>query len=262
MSFRLYADLGNTTLHLGLWRESWVLERRVSVAELWASGAGADRLRAALADAKLNREACAGALVVAGGAHREELCGAVRDVCGTAPRVLGTDIGVPMRVAYDDPSTLGQDRKLAGYAAARLVGAPCIVLDAGTCITCDVVSDDGELLPIGISAGLPTLAAGLRAATPHLRSALEDALARDLAALRPPAHATADSLAAGLAASVIGASQHLMSTATHALGGSAAELVVTGGDGALVMGGLPGPGMLLPMLILDGLRMLDEAEGA
>ena len=86
-------------------------------------------------------------------------------------------------------------------------------------------------------------------------------MSRNLTALPSPARSTATSLATGLAASIMGATQQLVAAAMRTLGDSAAPLVVTGGDGALVARSLPGTVTLLPMLVLDGLRMLDEAEG-
>jgi type III pantothenate kinase len=68
----------------------------------------------------------------------------------------GIKTGMP--VLYDNPQEVGADRIVNGVAAFSKYGGPCIVVDFGTAINFDVVSERGEymggvLAPgIGISA--------------------------------------------------------------------------------------------------------------
>ncbi len=62
------------------------------------------------------------------------------------PLVIGEDIVVPMKNCYRHPGQVGQDRLVCSYAAKRLYGEPFIVIDFGTAITFDVVSQQGEYL--------------------------------------------------------------------------------------------------------------------
>jgi len=68
----------------------------------------------------------------------------------------GVRTGMPIH--YDNPQEVGADRIVNGIAAFEKYGGPCIVVDFGTAINFDVVSEHGEylggaLVPgIGISA--------------------------------------------------------------------------------------------------------------
>jgi type III pantothenate kinase len=68
----------------------------------------------------------------------------------------GVRTGMPIH--YDNPQEVGADRIVNGIAAYAKYGGPCIVVDFGTAINFDVVSEHGEylggaLVPgIGISA--------------------------------------------------------------------------------------------------------------
>lgn len=60
--------------------------------------------------------------------------------------VLGENIKAPIKNLYNNPKQVGQDRLVNAYAAAKLYGAPAIVVDFGTAITFDVISKKGEYL--------------------------------------------------------------------------------------------------------------------
>ncbi len=63
---------------------------------------------------------------------------------GFKPLVLDTDTPIPVTNRYKTPSTLGKDR-LAGVCGAHELfpDSPALVIDAGTCITYDVVDATG-----------------------------------------------------------------------------------------------------------------------
>ena len=62
---------------------------------------------------------------------------------------------LPIKNGYASPETLGVDR-IAGVCGARQIfsESPCLVIDAGTCITYDFIDQDGTFLGGGISPGL------------------------------------------------------------------------------------------------------------
>jgi type III pantothenate kinase len=68
----------------------------------------------------------------------------VKEVLGTQPLVIGRDVIVPVKNNYKNPRQVGQDRLVGAYAAKKLYGHPCIIIDLGTAITFDVVSAKGE----------------------------------------------------------------------------------------------------------------------
>jgi type III pantothenate kinase len=65
-----------------------------------------------------------------------------------APRICiaGKDFKVPIKNMYRNKKEVGQDRLVNAFAAGRLYGAPCVVVDFGTAITFDIVSAKGEYL--------------------------------------------------------------------------------------------------------------------
>ena len=68
---------------------------------------------------------------------------------------LDHQIKLPFENKYSSPETLGKDR--IALAAAAVYAYPkqnCLVIDAGTCVTYDVVNSESEYLGGGISPGL------------------------------------------------------------------------------------------------------------
>ena len=68
---------------------------------------------------------------------------------------LRGDTPVPLEVCYHTPRTLGADRLAAAVGAATLMpGKNLLVIDAGTCLTYEIVTADGRYLGGNISPGL------------------------------------------------------------------------------------------------------------
>lgn len=67
---------------------------------------------------------------------------------------LSSDLKLPVSIRYRTPETLGGDR-LAGVIGARALypDMPCLIIDAGTCITYDFLTSDGIYLGGNISPG-------------------------------------------------------------------------------------------------------------
>ncbi|MCM8770811.1 MAG: type III pantothenate kinase [Candidatus Omnitrophica bacterium] len=80
------------------------------------------------------------------------------------PYIIGKDIIVPIKNLYRNPKQVGQDRLVNAYAGFKLYGAPLIIVDFGTAITFDTVSQKGEYLGGIIAAGLNT---SLKALSEH-----------------------------------------------------------------------------------------------
>ena len=57
--------------------------------------------------------------------------------------IVGKNIKVPLKSHYAKRQ-IGQDRLVCAYAAQKLYGAPSIVIDLGTAITCDYISKGGD----------------------------------------------------------------------------------------------------------------------
>jgi type III pantothenate kinase len=78
--------------------------------------------------------------------------------------VLGENLHAAMPVRYRDPAQLGQDRLAAAVAAYGHVRGAVVVVDAGTAITVDAVSAEGEFLGGAIAPGPQRAWEGVRAA--------------------------------------------------------------------------------------------------
>ncbi|MDI6794378.1 MAG: type III pantothenate kinase [bacterium] len=60
--------------------------------------------------------------------------------------VVNSSLDIELKLCYDDPSQLGADRLVNVIAARELYGCPAIVIDLGTAITFDCLSQKGEYL--------------------------------------------------------------------------------------------------------------------
>ena len=85
---------------------------------------------------------------------------------------------LPFTVDYTTPDTLGKDR-IAAVAGARAIYPehPILVIDAGTCITYDIITHDNRYLGGGISPGIQMRYKALHTFTgglPLLEGALDD----------------------------------------------------------------------------------------
>lgn len=60
------------------------------------------------------------------------------------PLIIGKDVIVPIENNYRKPEEVGQDRLVCSYAGKVLYGYPSIIIDLGTAITFDVVSESGS----------------------------------------------------------------------------------------------------------------------
>lgn len=83
--------------------------------------------------------------------------------------VLEADTPLPFRSAYRTPQTLGRDRLAAvAGALAFYPGEDCLVVDAGTCITADLLTADGLYRGGNISPGLRMRLAAMHRMTARL----------------------------------------------------------------------------------------------
>ena len=83
------------------------------------------------------------------------------------PSLFGDDISIPLTILTEEPQKVGTDRLLCALGARELVGAPCIVIGAGTAITVDVVDAQGRFAGGAIAPGF-----GLSAKALHRNASL------------------------------------------------------------------------------------------
>ena len=154
-----------------------------------------------------------------------------------------------VRNAYPRPQDLGSDRWMALIAAHQLrPGTHCIV-DAGSAITIDLLSADGQHQGGYISPGYRAMLATLQANT--------DLTPPDHShAHRPhPGHSTADCIRAGINSALIG----LIETVHRNFDHGRSQLILTGGDAPILLPQLPDSTLHIPELVLTGIDTLLRA---
>jgi type III pantothenate kinase len=152
----LVVDVGNTQTHFGTFRDGelvqhwrFATERAETCDELAAKLAGMLALHEVTFP---DLEASIVSSTVP--ALSVEWQGMGRRYLGHDTMAVGPGVRTGMPIRIDNPRELGPDRLVNAVAAFDHIGAACIVVDFGTAITYDVVSDDGALLGALISPGV------------------------------------------------------------------------------------------------------------
>jgi len=148
-----------------------------------------------------------------------------------------------VRIAYEDPASLGVDRFLGMLAAHALFDRDVLVVGVGTALTIDLLARDGLHRGGRIAPSPATMREALHARARHL-----PATGGDFATF---ADNTASALASGCdGAAVALVGQSLAAAAT--LLGASPELVLHGGGAPFLLSRLP-QARHVPKLVLDGL---------
>jgi type III pantothenate kinase len=152
---------------------------------------------------------------------------------------------------YDFPAQLGPDRWMALLGARGRTKKACCVIDAGTAVTADALSQDGKFLGGVIFPGLALLHESLAKNTAGLNSPL---------GVAPHAQAknTADALAAGACFGSAGAVERFVGEHKKVLGGEM-EIFLTGGDAQKLKSFLTLPVNVVEDLVLQGIRRVADA---
>lgn len=155
--------------------------------------------------------------------------------------------------AYASPTDLGADRWVALIAARALYPASaCVVVDAGTAITVDLLSMTGEHCGGVIMPGARLMLDALRTAeqlSPDARDLL--------AAARAPARNTQDAIAAGVFFSLTGGVRAAIEQQAARISVKIGDIpiIITGGDADMLQL-KPLQTDYKPPLVLDGLQVL------
>ena len=164
--------------------------------------------------------------------------------------VARTSGDIHVEVDYEEPETIGIDRVLAAHAAFVLYDSACVVVDAGTAVTVDAVSDEGELLGGYIFPGLDILCSCLSTFT-------------DLPVVKPATsyagigHGTVSCLANAASTGFIAAIDELVGIANEVTGDNA-TVILTGGGAQMLNANLPFETFERPYLAMEGLGRVAE----
>lgn len=141
--------------------------------------------------------------------------------------LVGKDIEVPMKINYRNPEEVGQDRLVTSYGALCLYGSPAIVVDFGTAVTFDLVSEKGDYEGGLIFPGIRLALEALSSRTALLPK-IELVPCREL-----PGKDTENSINTGVLYGYAGACDTIIEKLKSAMDADP-TVVATGGDTALI----------------------------
>jgi type III pantothenate kinase len=146
----LVVDVGNTQTHFGVYRDG-----HQTVSEHWRFATVRESTRDELGAALSNLLALRGlrltdidCSIVSSTVPQlsEEWTEMANRYLNHGMLVVGTSIRTGMPIRMDNPREVGADRLVNAVAAYERVRGTCVVVDFGTAITYDVVSEAGEYL--------------------------------------------------------------------------------------------------------------------
>ncbi len=166
---------------------------------------------------------------------------------------------VPMQADVDHPDRLGIDRLLSAYAASRRFRLPAVVVDAGSAVTVDWISEAGSFSGGAILPGLGLQSRSLATDTEALPQLQWDQ-AGDLSL---PAKNTGDAIRGGILLGVSAAIDALIDRYRRAVevAPDRLQVVVTGGDGPTISPHLRHNHCVVPNLVCRGLLDLPRSIG-
>ena len=165
-----------------------------------------------------------------------------------------------MNLDVESPAKTGVDRLLAAYSAHRLVNdsqnrkKAVIVIQAGTAVTVDFVDATGVFRGGAIMPGLGLSLQLLAAGTDMLPW-----LGNHAVEIRPPLPGknTEQAISAGVNAALVGGAAHLVDRyRSEHENGKSIQVVVSGGDGSLLMPHIAQPAEFVNHVVLYGLSLI------
>ena len=163
--------------------------------------------------------------------------------------ILTATLPLPITNRYSTPETLGVDR-IAGVcgAQAQFPATPCLVIDAGTCITYDMLDADGNFLGGGISPGLRMRFQAVHTFTKRLP------LVEPAEDVRLIGDSTASCIQSGLTNGLVAEIDGIVAQYASLFPGL--QVILTGGDAPFFENKLKASIFAVPNLVLSGLNSI------
>ena len=164
---------------------------------------------------------------------------------------LNWKLNLGLAIDYPKPQSIGADRLANAVAVADLYGCPAIVVDFGTAVTFDVVSERRSYIGGVIAPGLEAMTNFL-----YQRTALLPRLS-----LKEPKRAvgksTIEAMRSGAVFGYRGLIREILARIrSERFPGRKVVVVATGGYAPLITEGLPEVSVIHPHLTLEGLRIV------
>lgn len=147
---------------------------------------------------------------------------------------------------YQTPTRLGADRWASLIGARQRTLDACLVVSAGTALTIDALTADGQFVGGVIIPGLHMMRHALARSTAHV--------GEQFGKVRDFPDNTADAVETGLILAMVGAIEKMKLRLEQ--GGSPAHCLLTGGDAATLQTALPFPAEVASNLVLEGVYHL------
>jgi type III pantothenate kinase len=188
---------------------------------------------------------------VAGMEIREKIANAIAQFGIDAywPKPAKACCGV--RNGYDNPEQLGSDRWAALIGARRAQPGAVLVVNAGTALTIDTLTDAGEFLGGVILPGIGMMMRGLTTGTAHAHAAYGDFVTFPTT--------TTDAIYSGALNAALGAIERMRAAFANR---SATPLscLITGGAASVLLPHLSPPVQEIPNLVMLGLVTMMQAK--
>jgi type III pantothenate kinase len=165
--------------------------------------------------------------------------------------IVETGVRTGVQLAIDNPKEVGSDRVVNTLAAYTIYGGPSIVVDIGTTMTFDVISERGEFLGGAFTPGIEISFDALAERAAQLRK-VEPAVPRSVIGKN-----TVECLQSGMYYGYAGLVDRIVERMAEELGPLRA-VIATGGLAPVVLGECRTVTHHEPMITLIGLRMVYE----
>jgi type III pantothenate kinase len=238
-------DVGNTRVGMGVWDEDGVHD------VVRVAGVDEDAWEPAIeATWERIRDRRAPGVVIGSVVPRRarRISDLVESIADREPAHVRDDLPFPMELQIDNPGEVGVDRICCAAAAFERVGDACAIASFGTAITIDCVSAEGVFLGGAILPGLRMSCEALHEGTAQLDAfepiSPESAFGKN----------TATAIGGGVTLAAVGALREIVERFATELG-RWPQLVVTGGDAALIQPHADFIDNVVPDLCLMGLAL-------
>jgi len=163
--------------------------------------------------------------------------------------LLDKNLPLPVKIDYDTPETLGKDRIAAAVGAAAIYpGLPVLVIDVGTAITFDLISEDASFKGGNISPGLYMRFKALNSYTDDLP------LVGSSDNIPIMGRTTSEAIQSGVQLGIAYEIDAYINALVNKFNGL--RVILTGGDAPLFVKNLKNTIFVVPDLVIDGLNLI------